>query len=192
MAFLFGSTNMSLRKIIRIIIKFSVPNPRGKAFSERKILCRITLIKCIYSAINSQNLFHINKLLLMPWKFWSWIFPLDVVPFQNKEVGCFFGPWTTIQMGPVTSSQGFIHMGNKHKQRKIAFFFHRMPDLYIVFECNNKNDSENGTALDRIPFFNDHCPEWVRRRKKMGRSCNLSLFVCLFCGWMKCRDDITK
>ena len=68
----------------------------------------------------------------------------------------------TIQMHLVyfeMSSQVFIHMGNKHKQRKIAFFFHRMPELCIVFGYNNKSNSENGTALHRIPFFNDDYPE---------------------------------
>ena len=40
-----------------------------------------------------------------------------------------------------------IHVRNKQKQREIAFFFDRMPDLCIVFGCNNK------IVLHRIPFF---------------------------------------
>ena len=58
----------------------------------------------------------------------------------------------------VTSSQGFIRARNKHKQREIAFFFY-LPDSCIVFRCNNRSDPENGRALHRIPFFNNHRPE---------------------------------
>ena len=64
----------------------------------------------------------------------------------------------------VTSSQGFIHAQNKHKQRQIAFFY-RMPDLCITFGGNNKSDPENGRALHRIPFFNDQCLEGVKKEK---------------------------
>ena len=47
-----------------------------------------------------------------------------------------------------------IHARNKQKQKEIAFFFDRMPDSFIVFWMyNNKSDSENGRALQRIPFF---------------------------------------
>ena len=28
---------------------------------------------------------------------WPWIFPAVVVPFQSEEVGLFFGSWTTVQ-----------------------------------------------------------------------------------------------
>ena len=64
----------------------------------------------------------------------------------------------------VTSSQGFIHAQNKHKQRETAFFY-SMPDLCISFGCNNKSDPENYRALHRIPFFDDHCLEGVKREK---------------------------
>ena len=37
--------------------------------------------------------------------------------------------------------------------------FYKMPYSFIVFGCNNKRDSENGRALQRIPFFSDHRPE---------------------------------
>ena len=35
--------------------------------------------------------------LVLRKSFWPCIFPSDVVPFQSKEVGRFFGPWTTIR-----------------------------------------------------------------------------------------------
>ena len=48
------------------------------------------------------NFFRLNKLSLLPWllrrkRFWPWIFPSDVLPFQSKEVGPFFAPWTLIR-----------------------------------------------------------------------------------------------
>ena len=36
------------------------------------------------------------------------------------------------------------------------FFFYQIPDSCIVIGCNKKGDPENGIALHRIPFFNDH------------------------------------
>lgn len=41
--------------------------------------------------------FFLLPCLLWLKSFWLWIFSSDVVPFQRKEVGCFFGPWMTIQ-----------------------------------------------------------------------------------------------
>ena len=60
-----------------------------------------------------------------------------------------------------TSPQCCIRAQDKNKQREIALFFYRMPDSCIGFECNIKSDSENGIAFNRIPFFNDHRPEFV-------------------------------
>ena len=60
-----------------------------------------------------------------------------------------------------------------------------MPDSCITFGCNNKNDSENRRALYRIPSFNDHCPECVRRRKKKWIDFAISHSLCLFRGRMK-------
>ena len=48
----------------------------------------------------------------------------------------------------VMSSQGF-----NHDQEQKASFFHRTPDSFIVFGCNNKSESENGRALHKIPLF---------------------------------------
>ena len=90
-------------------------------------------------------------------KFLARIFPLDVVPFQSKEVGGFFDTWTTIQENG--SSLLFDVMSVFHSHAKQAqterdsFLFYRMPDSCIAFGCNNKNDLENGRALHRIPFF---------------------------------------
>ena len=59
----------------------------------------------------------------------------------------------------LASSQGFIHVQNKHKQGEIAFFFYRMPDTTtadacIVFRYKGikLSDSKNGIALHRIPL----------------------------------------
>ena len=53
-------------------------------------------------ATDPKSFFPINKLSLLPCLVmakmsWPWISPSDVVPFQNKEVGLFFGPWTSTQ-----------------------------------------------------------------------------------------------
>lgn len=67
-----------------------------------------------------------------------------------------------------TSSQCYIRARNKRKQIEIVFFFYRMPDSCIVFRWSKTSDPENDIALYRIPYFNDHRPEWVRRTKKIG------------------------
>ena len=59
-----------------------------------------------------------------------------------------------------------------------------MPDLCIVFGCCNKSDSENGTALHTIPFFNDHHPEWVRSRKKNRLTLqSFTVYACFVGKW---------
>ena len=59
-----------------------------------------------------------------------------------------------------TLSQCCIRARDRHKHREITFFFHRMPDSSIVFECNIKSDSGKGIVFNRIPFFNDYRPEF--------------------------------
>ena len=147
---------------------------------------------CRLSAAGPQNFFRISKLSLLHcllWQksFWCCIFPSDVVPFQSK------GVWALVlahgrqyrRMGLVyfvTSSQCSIHARTSTKT-EIAFFLHIIPNSRIVFGCNNKSDSENGRALHKIPFFNDHRPsEW--KEEKMDRFCNLSLFM-LACLWWR-------
>ena len=83
------------------------------------------------------------------------------------------------------SSRCFTCMQNKHKQREIAFFFYRMPDFCIVFQCNNKSDSENGRTLPRIPFFNNHHPKWVSERKEKNGLIwqSLLVYACFVGKW---------
>ena len=70
-----------------------------------------------------------------------------------------------------------LHSRDKHKQREIAFFFYRMPDSCIVFECNIKSDPENDIALNRISFFNDHDRSEREEGKKMDLFCNALRFM---------------
>ena len=51
-----------------------------------------------------------------------------------------------------------------------------MPDSYIIF-IFTKVTQKMAEVCTEYPFFNDHRPDWVRRREKMGRFCNLSLFM---------------
>ena len=63
----------------------------------------------------------------------------------------------------VMSSHCFIHSQNMHKQREReqnAWF------VYCFWMTNTKSNPENGVALHRIHFFNNHCLEWVRGREK--------------------------
>ena len=84
------------------------------------------------SATNPPIFFlHVNELLpRSPWwkRFWPWIFHLDVVPFQSKEVGHYFGPWTTIQEWVYFTlwrhlSVSFMCKTNKNKERCCSFLF---------------------------------------------------------------------
>ena len=78
----------------------------------------------------------------------------------------------------VTSSQGFIHAGSKHKQREIAFFFDKMRDSCSVFGREQQKWLWKWQSfVQNIFFFNDNRLGWVRRRKKKDRFCNLSLFM---------------
>ena len=126
MAFLFGSTNMSLRKIIRIIIKFSVPNPRGKAFSERKILCRITLIKCIYSAINPQNLFSHKQTFATALKVLVLDFSFGFCTFSKQGSWVLFWPMDNNTDGSSLLCDvisGFHSHGKQAQTEKDSFLF---------------------------------------------------------------------
>ena len=68
--------------------------------------------------------------LLWQKSFWPWIFPSDVVPFQRKEVGRFFGPWMAIIQENGSSLLcdviSVFHSCAKQTQTKrdaVAFFF---------------------------------------------------------------------
>ena len=102
--------------------------------------------------------------------------------FKVRELGAFLAHGRQYRrMGLVyfvTSYQCSIHARNKHKKR--AFFLHIIPNSRIVFGCNNKSDSENGRALHKIPFFNDHRPEWVKRRKNGSILQSLAVYACMF------------
>ena len=41
-----------------------------------------------------------------------------------------------------------------------------MPDLCVVYGCNNVSDLLNGVGLHKIPYYGKTNPEEVRRRKK--------------------------
>ena len=107
--------------------------------------------------------------------------------FKVRKLGALFGPWATIQENGSSSLcevvLGSIQVRNKHKQ-EYRFFFYRMPYSCIVFGCNNKSDSENGRVLHRIPFFNDHCLEWVRGMKKNGSMLqSITAYACFVGEW---------
>lgn len=115
-----------------------------------------------FKVLLTQKLFCINKLsllscLLVQKYFLPWIFPSDVIPFQSKEVGCLFGPWTTVQKNGSSLLCDVIsvfHSCTKQGQTKRdSFLFYRMPESCFVFGCNTKSDPENGVALHGKPFF---------------------------------------
>ena len=81
-------------------------------------------------ALIPQIFFHINKVsllrgLLWQKRFWPLIFSSDAVPFQSKEVGRFFGPWTTMQENGSSLLCGIIsgfHSRVKQTQTETVFF----------------------------------------------------------------------
>ena len=124
--------------------------------------------------------------------FCPWFFHQMLCPFKARKLGAFLAHERQYRrMGLVyfvTSYQCFIRARNKDKQREIASFFTECLILVLFLDVTTNVNSENGRALHRIPFFNDHSPEWGRRRKKMDRFCNLSLFMIV--SWRMCFDSL--
>jgi len=61
------------------------------------------------------------------------------VPFQSKEVGCFFGPWTAVQ-GSGSGSlfdivSGFHSRAKQAQTGRESFLFYRMPDTTTADAC---------------------------------------------------------
>ena len=52
--------------------------------------------------------------------FWPWISPSGVVPFQNKEVGPFFGPWTNTGEWVYFTLWGHLRVSFAHETSMIS------------------------------------------------------------------------
>ena len=128
--------------------------------------------------------------------FWPWIFLQMLCPFKARKLGAFLAHGRQYRrMGLVyfvTSYQCFIRARNKDKQREIASFFTECLILVLFLDVTTKVNSENGRALHRIPFFNDHPRSEGEEGKKWidfaishclwlfrGRMCFDSLFLAI-------------
>ena len=101
-------------------------------------------------------------------------------PFQGKEVGRLFGPWTTIQengLSLLCDVISVLHSCTKQAQaERDSFLVHRIPDPCVVFGCNDKSDYENGRALHRMPG--------VSEKEKSGSILqSLTVYACFVNEW---------
>ena len=110
---------------------------------------------------------------------WPWISPSDVVSFQNKEAGLFFGPWTSTQEN--RSSLLCEVITGFHLPKKQAWIVSN----WIV----KKEYSVQSSTIFWVTFVvtskNNAQIYWSRILQN-------SLCLCLFCTWMKQWHDVTK
>lgn len=104
--------------------------------------------------------------------------------------GCFFSPRTKTQenrSSPLCDIISVFHLPAKQActERDGILFSQNAWFTYSFWMYNNKSDPESGRALHRIPFFNNHCLEWVSEKKEqIGLIFQiLTVYACFMGEW---------
>jgi len=75
-----------------------------------------------------------------------WIFPSDVIPFQSKEVGCFFGPWTKILFDVISGFHSPMKQASTVRDCKINSF------LFLLLTHSGRLPLKSGILCKALPF----------------------------------------
>ena len=123
----------------------STPRPHPRSNNDWSLKCHEPL------KIFSHNQTFATALITLAKKVLGLDFSFGSCTFSKQ------GSWTTIQENGSSLlydvTQGFILARNKQKQREIAFFFCRMPDLCIPYGCNIKVTLKMADLYKEYPFL---------------------------------------
>ena len=131
------------------------------------------IVKVFKVPLNPNFFFHINKLSLLPLLLWQTCFGPGfflqmLYLFKVRKLGAFLAHGRQYRIVGllyfVTSSQGFHHAQNKQTERQL-FFFSGCLIRVLCLDVTTKV-KEMAELCTEYPFFNNHRPELVKRRKK--------------------------